>query len=60
MALFARRVIDRCLKENRALVTQETFGDWVRRLNTVFDHYVATEWEVVLVNAFAKCGNVQH
>jgi hypothetical protein len=60
MALYSRRVIDRCLSGNRALVSDEKLRDWVRRLNTVSDDYVATEWELVLLNAFAKCGKVQH
>jgi hypothetical protein len=60
MALFARRVIDRYLEENQELVSEERLRDWVRRLNTVSDDYVATEWELILLNAFAKHGKVQH
>ena len=60
MALFPRRVIDRCLNESRTFASEQKLRDWVRRLNTVSDDYVATEWELVLLNAFAKCGRVQH
>src|SRR3954471_19075024 len=54
VALFARRVIDSYLRENQALVSEQTPRDRVQRLNTVSDDYVATEWELVLLSAFAK------
>src|SRR5271157_3938614 len=60
MSLFARRVTQRCLDANAALVSTEKLRDWVRRLNTVSKNYVATEWEVVLVSVFAQFGCVQH
>jgi hypothetical protein len=60
MALFARRVIQRCLDANASFVSTEKLRDWVRRLNTVSKDYVATEWEVVLVSVFAQFGRVQH
>src|ERR1035441_7581095 len=59
MALFARRVIQRCLNANAAFVSTGHLRDWVRRLNTVSNYYVATEWEVVLVSVFAQFGCVQ-
>jgi hypothetical protein len=60
MALFTRRTIQKCLDENAEFVTAEALGDWVQRLNKVSDDYVAIEWEVVLVRAFAKCGRILH
>ncbi len=60
MALFTRRVIQICLDENAEFVSTENLRDWVQRLNRVSIDYVATEWEVVLLWAFAKFGKVQH
>jgi len=60
MAMWARRRIQRYLDENSAFVSQSTLHDWVQRLNTVSDDYVATEWEVGLLNGFATVGAVQH
>lgn len=60
MAMWARRRIQRYLEENSAFVSQSTLHDWVQRLNTISDDYVATEWEVALLNAFATLGTVQH
>src|SRR5258708_40211803 len=60
MALFARRVIHRCLNEVAEFVSDATLRDWVKRLNRVRNDYVSTEWEVVLVWAFARFGKVQH
>jgi hypothetical protein len=60
MAFFSRRIIARCLSENRTVASAEKIRDWVRRLNTISDDYVAVEWELVLLSAFSKCGNVQY
>jgi len=60
MAMWARRRIQRYLDENSAFVSQSTLHDWVQRLNTISDDYVATEWEVGLLNGFATVGAVQH
>jgi hypothetical protein len=60
MAIFTRRVIQRCLDESAEFASQEALQDWVARLNTVSDDYVATEWEVALLWAFAQFGNVLH
>jgi hypothetical protein len=60
MALFTRRVIQKCLDESAEFVTTNHLKDWVRRLNHISNDYVATEWEVVLLWAFARFGRVQH
>jgi len=60
MAMWARRWIQRYLHENGEFVSQSTLHDWVQRLNTISDDYVATEWEVALLNGFATVGTVQH
>jgi len=60
MALFPRRVVQRCLNELGAFVSRAVLHDWVQRLNQVKDDYLATEWEVVLLWIFARFGNIQH
>ena len=60
MALFTRRVIQRYLDESTDFVSADDLWDWVQRLNKVSSDYVATEWEVILVRAFAKFGKVLH
>jgi hypothetical protein len=60
MAMWARRRIQRYLEENSAFVSQTTLHDWVQRLNTISDDYVATEWELGLLNGFTTVGTVQH
>jgi hypothetical protein len=60
MAMWPRRRIQRYLEENSHFVSQSTLHDWVQRLNTISDDYVATEWEVALLNGFAGVGTVQH
>jgi len=60
MALFSRRVLQRYLEENAAFVTPEKLRDCVQRLNRVSNDYLATEWEVALLHAFAIHGKVQH
>src|SRR4051794_10662195 len=60
MAIFARRVIARCLRANASFASPEKLRDWAKRLDTVSDDYVATEWEIVLLSAFAGFGNVRY
>jgi hypothetical protein len=60
MALFARRVIQRCLDELAKFVAPDALRDWEGRLNTVSNDYVATEWEVALLWAFSRFGSVIH
>jgi len=60
MALFTRRVLQKCLDDNAEFVSTDVLRNWVQRLNRVSNDYVATEWEVVLLRAFARFGKVRH
>jgi hypothetical protein len=60
MALFTRRVIQRCLDENARFVSTDKLRDWVQRLDGASSDCIATEWEVVLLRTFAKFGKVRH
>jgi hypothetical protein len=59
MPIFSRRVLQRLLDENRNFVEERQAKELVNRLNS-FDKSIATEWEVVLINALSKLGNVSH
>jgi hypothetical protein len=60
MALVSRRRLSLSLQRNAAVVSQEKLKDWVARLNTIRDDYVATEWEIILLEAFSTLGAVEH
>jgi PIN domain nuclease of toxin-antitoxin system len=59
MALFSRRCLQRLIEENTFL-SPEQLKEHVRRLNKVREDYLATEWEIALLNALSKIGNVRH
>jgi hypothetical protein len=60
MALVSRRQLSRSLQRNATIVSQEKLRDWVARLNTIRDDYVATEWEIILLESFSTLGKVDH
>ena len=60
MALFTRRVIQECLDKNASFASVDDLQHWVKHLNKVRKDYVAAEWEVVLLCAFAEFGKVMH
>jgi hypothetical protein len=59
MPIFSRRVLQRLLDENRNFIEEGQVKELVNRLNS-FDKSIATEWEVVLINALSKLGNICH
>jgi hypothetical protein len=60
MALFSRRYIQRILDENAAFLRTSQLHTTVGLLNSVYEEYLAKEWEMVLLNAASKCGIVEH
>jgi hypothetical protein len=60
MALFSRRRLSVSLHRNSTIVSREKLKDWVARLNTISDDYVATEWEIILLEAFSKLGSLRY
>lgn len=58
MALFSRRTLQRILNENTNFLNSEQSVAHVKRLNEATD--LSTEWEIVMLNAFSKLGNVIH
>src|ERR1700680_1121995 len=61
MALFARRVIQQRLNFLRSTVlTPGQAERLVRQLNSASRHVIPTEWELVVVAAFAKYSPVQY
>jgi hypothetical protein len=60
MALFSRRRLLVSLHRSAAIVSQEKLKDWVARLNMISDDYVATEWELILLEAFSHLGSLRY
>lgn len=60
MALFSRRDLQRMIDENARFLRPEQVEEHVRRLNAFRPDYLSTEWEIALLNAFSKVGDVQH
>src|SRR5690349_14421370 len=60
MALFSRRDLQRMIEENARFLRPDQVEEHVRRLNTFRPDYLSTEWEIALLNAFNKVGDVQH
>ncbi len=60
MAIFSRRILQRLLDENSNFITESQLREHINRLNKVEPQAIDTEWEVVILNAFSKLGNVSH
>jgi hypothetical protein len=60
MGIFSRRAIQRMLNENAAFLTREQLKEKISRLNKGSFQSLETEWEVAVLNAFSKIGQVQH
>jgi hypothetical protein len=60
MAIFCRRTVQRMLDENAQFLTKEQLDHQVGRLNANGFHPIDAEWEVSVLNAFGKLGNVIH
>lgn len=60
MSIFPRRVIQRLLNENRNFLSPEQVADHVNKLNSPDNSSLATIWEVMVLNALSKIGQVIH
>lgn len=60
MAVFSRRTVDRMLIENAAFSTEDQLDRVIARLNSTGFQALEAEWEVSVLNAFDKIGNVEH
>jgi hypothetical protein len=60
MAIFSRRTIDRMLRENALFMNEEQLDEVVARLNTRGFQSLDAEWEIAVLNAFNKVGDVEH
>ena len=60
MALFSRRCLRRLLDENAKFLEPEQVEEHSRRLDKVRDDYLATEWEIAILNSLTKVGTVKH
>jgi len=60
MALFSRRCLQRLLQENATFLSPKQTDQHVRLLNMIRADYLATEWEIAVMNALSKLGKVRH
>ena len=61
MALFARRIIQHKLNALReGILTPKHAGRLVSQLNSASRHVIPTEWEIIVVAAFAKHALLQY
>ena len=61
MSIFTRRVIQGLINENYKFLTQSQLKKHIDNLNKYEPQkYLDYEWEVVVLNAFSKVGNVIH
>jgi len=60
MPIFSRRVIQNILNENRQFLPAGQVAEHVKKLNNQDNKSIATVWEVVILNALSKIGEVKH
>ncbi len=60
MAIFSRRTIQRLIFENASFTLRKDLKEQVHKLNDVPVQFIATEWEIILLNVLSKLGNVEH
>jgi hypothetical protein len=60
MALFPRRVLQRILDTSQSYFSSAEKQAFCNVLNKVSENYLATEWELVVVDAAAQVGSVQY
>jgi hypothetical protein len=61
MAIYSRRILQRLINENARFLHEGQTKKHVQQLNRMAkDLTLASEWEVVLLNALSKVGNVLH
>ncbi len=61
MAIFSRRTLQHIIDENSSFMSHSQLKSRVDMLNRYFNiSSVATEWELVVLNAFSKLGNVSY
>jgi hypothetical protein len=60
MPVFSRRVLQRLLDDTAEHVTKSQHARWLSLLNAADERSLDTEWEVVLLAALARLGEVTH
>ena len=60
MAIFSRRTLDCLICENARFLTRKQVRKQIDDLNRAGDSAIASEWEIVLLNALSKVGSVEH
>lgn len=60
MALFSRRRLQSLIEETATILSDSQMREFVRRLNKIRADYLSVEWELALLAAFRKLGNVTY
>ena len=60
MALFSRRFLQKALNASTGYFSEKQRRDHCKLLNTVHEHYLATEWEIAILNSLKDIGTVQY
>ena len=58
--IFSRRIIQKILNENSKFLSHKHMSKHVNLLNRADEDSINFVWEVVLLNALSKLGNVVH
>lgn len=58
MPIFSRRILQNMINENAKLLNKEQLSRHIRSLNKANEESISFEWEVVLLYALSKLGNV--
>lgn len=60
MAIFSRRILQKCIDENSRFLNRNPLKQHVTKLNQADPSDLWVEWEIVLLNALSKLGTVEH
>jgi len=60
MAIFSKRTLQRLLNENSKLMSAVDFQKYVDRFNKDQNGFLSTEWEIAILNALSKVGDVKY
>jgi hypothetical protein len=61
MPIFARRTLQKLINQNALLLSQRAIKQQVNALNSgSAEKAIATEWEIVILNALSKIGSILH
>jgi hypothetical protein len=60
MAIFSKRLLQEMLNQNAHFLSKDQLEEHVNRLNKGGKNSLSIEWEIVILNAFSKLGQVRY